>query len=156
MGMLDTGIKTEGVLKMDRQSLSKLSNKQRRHLCGTTIGFIPQIPMTAFDPRLTVKNQLCETYRYKLKCTQTEAIRLAIKCLKKVNLNDTERILKSKPANLSGGMLQRISFAFQMGLNPGYILADEPTSALDKKNNDIILDLLQEQKKEFWYIICFS
>ena len=147
IGMLDPKFKTEGALKIDSQSLSKLSNKHRRYLCGTTIGFIPQIPMTAFDPRLTIKNQLCETFRYKLKCTQMEAIKLSIKCLKKVNLNDTERILKSKPGNLSGGMLQRISFAFQMGLNPEYILADEPTSALDKQNSDIILDLLQEQKK---------
>jgi ABC-type glutathione transport system ATPase component len=147
MGMLDRGFKTEGVLKMDSKSLSKLSNKQRRYLCGTTIGFIPQIPMTAFDPRLTIKNQLCETFRYKLKCTQEEAIRLSTKCLEKVNLNDTERILKSKPSNLSGGMLQRISFAFQMGLNPTYILADEPTSALDNQNRDIILALLQEQKE---------
>jgi ABC-type glutathione transport system ATPase component len=147
MGMLDPGLKTEGILKINSQSLSELSSKQRRYLCGTTIGFIPQIPMTAFDTRLTIKNQLCETFRHKLKCTQKDAVGLSIKCLKRVNLNDTERILKSKPGNLSGGMLQRISFAFQMGLSPEYILADEPTSALDKENSDIILNLLKEQKK---------
>jgi ABC-type glutathione transport system ATPase component len=45
-------------------------------------------------------------------------------------------------------MLQRIAFAFQLGLRPQYILADEPTSALDEENREVLLELLRQQKKE--------
>ena len=92
--------------------------------------------------------QMTETFRIRLKVPHDEACMLAEEKLRAVNLIDTTRILGSYPAQLSGGMLQRVSVAILLGLKPKYILADEPTSAIDENNRGILIDLLQQQSKE--------
>lgn len=146
LGMLEPPLRMQGTLTCDDTNLRSLSASARRAMCGTTLGFIPQIPMTAFDPRLTIGHQMRETFRYKRGGTRAAHNALAETCLKQVNLTDTKRILASRPCNLSGGMLQRIAVALTLGLQPKYILADEPTSALDEENRDMLLDLLSQQK----------
>ncbi len=46
--------------------------------------------------------------------------------MKKVRLADVDRIWKSYPFELSGGMCQRIAIAAAMMNQPRLILADEP------------------------------
>ena len=49
----------------------------------------------------------------------------------KMKLPDGERILKSYPFELSGGMNQRVGIMMAMILRPSLLFGDEPTSALD-------------------------
>ncbi|SHN58793.1 ABC transporter ATP-binding protein [Desulfitobacterium chlororespirans] len=146
LGMLDAPCLSQGEVKVNGRELGGLSPRGRREICGTGLGFIPQNPMTAFDSRLTIGKQMVETFRVRLKLSKAGAAAWAGEMLREVNLKDTLRIMNSYPAQISGGMLQRVAMALLIGLKPDYILADEPTSALDEVNRDIILELLGQQR----------
>lgn len=137
----------QGKILLDGDDLLKRSAKERRGLCGKTIGFIPQNPMTAFSPHAKMDRQIIETLRMHTGTDKKQARELAENVLRQVNLTDTKRVLQAYPGELSGGMLQRIAMALILGTKPKYVLADEPTSALDEANRDLLLELLQEYQK---------
>ena len=137
----------QGQILLDGDDLLKRSTKERRGLCGKTIGFIPQNPMTAFFPHAKMDRQIIETLRMHTCTDKKQARELAENVLRKVNLTDTKRVLRAYPGELSGGMLQRIAMALILGTKPKYVLADEPTSALDEANRDLLLELLREYQK---------
>lgn len=144
MGVLPPGCRLDsGTLLLDRVELQNLSASKRRNYCGTVLGFIPQNPMTAFDPASKIGVQLYETFRLRMGMDAAAAQQMAVQLLRDVNLEDTARILNAYPQQLSGGMLQRVAMALLAGLAPQYILADEPTSALDEENRDHLLSLLK-------------
>lgn len=136
---------TQGKILEEETDLATLRPAERRALCGTTLGFIPQSPMTAFDPRLTIGQQMTDTIQLRLAFSKQQAQSMALEQLKAVNLSDCYRVFHSKPSQLSGGMLQRVAVALLLALKPKYILADEPTSALDEENRTLLLALLKEQ-----------
>lgn len=136
---------TAGSIFLDGVELNKLSGKKRRSFCGSVMGFIPQSPMTAFDPYQQIGTQMIETFHICLKLPKEKARILSLEQLEKMNLKDGNRIMNTYPGQLSGGMLQRIAMACLAGMSPQYILADEPTSALDEENRNHLLKLLQGQ-----------
>ncbi|MEA4893251.1 MAG: ATP-binding cassette domain-containing protein [Peptococcaceae bacterium] len=146
MGILDRTCRLkDGGIAVDGVEITGLPAGKRRNLCGTTLGFVPQNPMTAFDGRVKVGKQVTETFRLRLKLSGAAARGLAEEKLEAVNLTDAGRVLESYPGQVSGGMLQRVAMAILLGLGPRYILADEPTSALDETNRLLLLELLRKQ-----------
>ncbi len=79
--------------------------------------------------------------------TQTEeAENRAMELLTQVGL--IER-LHHRPAQLSGGEKQRVSFARALANQPKIIFADEPTANLDSRQSDNLMSLIQELRQEY-------
>lgn len=141
---LDEGIVVKsGRLLLDGENLFACSRAERRALCGRTIGFIPQNPMTAFFPHATIARQMQETVMLHLSCDKRQARDICADALQRVHLSDTVRVLAARPSELSGGMLQRVAMALVLAVQPRYLLADEPTSALDAANREQLLALFE-------------
>ena len=96
------------------------------------------------DPIKTIEKQFIEYILEHNNISKKEAIDLAKEYLLKLSLTDVDRILKSYPFELSGGMKQRVAIAMSMAQSPRLLLADEPTSALDVT---VQAQVIQELKK---------
>lgn len=74
-----------------------------------------------------------------------EAENRATELLTQVGLSDR---LHHRPAQLSGGEKQRVSFARALANRPKIIFADEPTANLDSRQSDNLMNLIQELRQE--------
>jgi ABC-type dipeptide/oligopeptide/nickel transport system ATPase component len=118
----------------------------RRALLGREIGYIPQEPMSNLDPCYTIEHQLVEPWRRVHGLSKPEARGRARAILERVGITDPDRVLKSYPHQVSGGMAQRVLIAGAVAEQPSLLLADEPTTSLDVTVQAEVLDLLRELK----------
>ncbi|MCX7122058.1 MAG: ABC transporter ATP-binding protein [Gammaproteobacteria bacterium] len=130
------------------QNLLDLSEKQMRGVRGKHIGIIFQDAMSAFNPVLTIGQQLSETIRLHLLFSAKKAKDRAIDLLDQVGIQDPLRCYQSYPHELSGGMRQRAMIAMAISAEPDIIIADEPTTALDVTIQAQVIDLLISLKNK--------
>lgn len=79
------------------------------------------------------------------KTNTSDAEERAIELLTRVGLSER---LHHRPAQLSGGEKQRVSFARSLANKPRIIFADEPTANLDSRQSDNLMNLIQELREE--------
>ncbi len=78
--------------------------------------------------------------------TKTDAAEnRAMELLTQVGLSER---FHHRPAQLSGGEKQRVSFARALANRPKVIFADEPTANLDSRQSDNLMSLIQELRQE--------
>ena len=114
---------------------------------GRQIAMIFQEPMTSLNPVFTIGEQLDEvTFIHVPGATKEMARARSMEMLSLVGIAAPERVYKSFPHELSGGMRQRVMISMALACNPRLIIADEPTTALDVTIQAQILDLLRDLK----------
>ena len=130
------------------RDLLGLSKAEMRAVRGGQISMIFQEPMTSLNPVLTIGRQLTEAIMLHMKLSKKDAEARAVELLKKVQIPDAEKRLKTYPHQLSGGRRQRVMICMALSCNPKMLIADEPTTALDVTIQAQILDLIRTLRDE--------
>ena len=120
---------------------------RHRALLGKDIAFIPQEPMTALNPVLTIGQQFSE--HLKRLGHDGERVRrdIAAAEMNAVHLPEPAALLDRYPHQLSGGMCQRVLTAMAFASDPALLIADEPTTALDVMTQGRIVQLLKQMQE---------
>ena len=137
-----------GEILFGGKDLTKLSEKEIRHIRGNEIAMIFQDSMTGLNPVMTIGKQLVETITAHNKMDKKDAWARAEEMLKKVGIPSPAQRLKEYPHQLSGGMRQRVMIAMALSCNASLFIADEPTTALDVTIQAQILELMRELKEK--------
>lgn len=130
------------------QDLLRMSRRQIYSVRGKRIAMIFQDPMAALDPVFTCGYQMMETLRRHERLPRAQAHERCEEMLKAVGLREPEKIMRSYPFELSGGMCQRVMIAIALLCSPEVLIADEPTTALDVTVQAQILELLLKLREE--------
>ncbi len=139
---------TAGSVRFDGRNLLELGPKELRSVRGDEIAMIFQDPMTCLNPAFTVGNQIAEQVRAHREVSRSEAKRIAVEMLDRVEIPGASRRVTDYPHQFSGGMRQRVMIAMALSCSPRLLIADEPTTALDVTTEAQILDLLHSLSVE--------
>jgi peptide/nickel transport system permease protein len=144
LGLLPDGVSvSDGSILWQGRELVGLPESRLNDVRGREIAMISQEPMVALDPMFSISYQLTQPIRRFRGVGRGEARSIAAELLRQVGIVDAERVLKSYPHQLSGGMAQRVCIALALTGQPELLVADEPTTALDVTVQAEILSLLR-------------
>ncbi|MEU1544678.1 ABC transporter ATP-binding protein [Nocardia sp. NPDC005745] len=136
LGALDSP--DAGSIRFRGEEIGALDEEQqsafRRHQVGFVFQFFNLLPTLSAWENVAIPKLLDGTGLRKAKPR-------ALELLDRVGL--AERA-EHRPAELSGGQMQRVAVARALIMEPPLILADEPTGNLDSKTGAAILELLGE------------
>lgn len=134
---------SEGSAHLGGVDLVQMSPRERRDVRGSRIGFVFQDPLSALNPVRRIMPQLTEGRTlHKRDRSKRASKEWAINKLEELGFTDPQRVAKSFPHELSGGMRQRVCIGIAVSGEPEIIVADEPTTALDVSLQGKLLDLL--------------
>jgi peptide/nickel transport system ATP-binding protein len=150
----------QGQVLFDGHDVLKMRRRDLRGYRAGGISMIFQDPTASLNPVFKIESQLgaaiCSARTAsgvpagqratRLSRAQIRTVSNAV--LSSVALPDPDRILRSYPFQLSGGMRQRICIALALSTARTMLIADEPTTSLDVTIQAQILDLIRNLVEE--------
>ena len=174
-----TGRVTGGTIRFQGRDITHPSTQELTALRGSSIGLVPQDPMSNLNPVWSIGFQVKEALRANglagvaddrlahLIAEHTDDAKkptvggsidvdeqVAL-LLEQAGLPEASRRAKQYPHEFSGGMRQRALIAIGLAARPDLLIADEPTSALDVTVQRRILDHLQTLVRELGTAMLF-
>jgi peptide/nickel transport system ATP-binding protein len=137
------------------RDLTALTRRQWEQVHGAALGAVFQDPASYLNPSLTVGSQLTEVLRAKQNLAKGAAHRRAVELFTAVGLREPERVFHQIPAELSGGMLQRVMIAIAISCDPHLLVADEATTALDVTIQAEVIELLRQLRTDRGLAVLF-
>jgi peptide/nickel transport system ATP-binding protein len=144
-----------GSMSFEGCDLIHMAPARRRALLGRSIGFIPQAPLTALNPVMTIGRQFDEHLARLGQRGRDRRRERALAMLAAAELPDADALLDQYPHQLSGGMCQRVLIAMAFVSHPRLVIADEPTTALDVTMHPPIIRLIGEMGKQHGTAVIF-
>ena len=132
---------TSGQIFIDDVDASGLTNRERRRIRNTNMGFVFQT-FNLFPTLSALEN--VELPMSLANRSQGEQSERASKLLEIVGLAQRSN---HRPKQLSMGEMQRVAIARALANKPEIIIADEPTGELDSKTAREIISLLEDINK---------
>ena len=140
---------TSGQILLGGTDLRTLNASGRRALRGVRVAYVAQSAASAFNPAMTLMQQVCEgPLRHGL-MGRREAEANAVAMFKALDLPDPVNFGSRYPHEASGGQLQRAMAAMAMSCRPDLLVLDEPTTALDVTTQIEVLAKLRELIRDF-------
>ena len=137
-----------GAIRLNGTDITHWSQKRLDTIRGAVVALIPQDPGSSLNPVRTIGAQVAEILQIHGRGDRRAIQARMLELLTRVGLVPAEMRANQYPHELSGGMKQRVLIAIAVALNPDLIVADEPTSALDVTVQRVILDLIDELRRE--------
>jgi len=137
---------TSGVIRIDGEDVSKLSDADRTTLRRKKIGYIFQ----RFNLLTTISARANIELAKKIQGNGKPGLNGAAPIIEMLGLKEK---MHFRPTELSGGEQQRVAVARALMNNPSVILADEPSGNLDTQNkkelHDLFFDLRNKLDQTF-------
>lgn len=135
-------------MELNGRDLLSMTEKQMQGVRGQEISMVMQDPKFSLNPVMKVGKQIMEIYRFHTGANRKAAYAKAVEMLEAVSIRDPDRVMKSYPHEMSGGMGQRIMIAMMLVTEPKILIADEPTSALDVSVQTQVLSIIDRLVRE--------
>ena len=127
-----------GEALLEGEDLISMSPERLSEIRWTKMAIVFQKAMNALSPVHKIGHFISDLYRvHESEASKEEVRRRIEECLELVNL--PKRVFDLYPHELSGGMLQRVSIAMSLILDPKLLVMDEATTALDVVTQNQIL-----------------
>ena len=131
----------------ERLNAADMTEEQNRDLRWRKLSYIPQGSMHVLNPVRRIRDSFHDFISAHRDVTKNESYTMTAEYLRDLGL--PEKVLRSYPHQLSGGMRQRVTIALATILWPKLIFADEPTTALDVVVQRGVIQMLKDvQQKE--------
>ncbi len=131
-----------GEVTLNGRNLLSLSENEARRLRGREIALVPQSPLSALNPALSLHKQFKEAWKAHQSGSANFQQRVE-ELIARVQLPAQASFLDRRPGEISVGQAQRVVLAMALLHKPAVVIADEPTSALDPETQKEVLSLLR-------------